>query len=124
MRSFISGSIVSVSYSIFSSPISAIIFSSKAINSFTALCPNISASNITSSGTSLALDSTILIASFVPATVKSKSDTSSSSGVGLITNSPFTLPTFTPAIGPLNGIFDIDTARDDASIAVNSGEQS
>ena len=77
-----------------------------------------------SSGTCLALDSTMLIASFVPATVKSNSDFSNSSGVGLIINLPFTRPTFTPAIGPLNGIFEILTARDDASIAVNSGEQS
>ena len=77
-----------------------------------------------SSDTCLALDSTILIASFVPATVKSNSDFSNSSGVGLIINFPSTLPTFTPAIGPLNGIFEIDTAKDEANIAVNSGEQS
>ena len=119
-----SGSGVRVSYSIFSSPISLIIFSSNLINSLIALCPNINASNITSSGTCLALDSTILIASLVPATVNSSSLTSNSSGVGLIINLPSTRPTLTPAIGPLNGILEIDTARLDASIAVNSGEQS
>ena len=66
----------------------------------------------------------MLIASFVPATVNSSSEFSHSSGVGLIINFPSTLPTLTPAIGPLNGIFEMDTASDDASIAVNSGEQS
>ena len=66
----------------------------------------------------------MLIASLVPATVKSNSDTSNCSGVGLIINLPSTLPTLTPAIGPLNGILEIDTARDDANIAVNSGEHS
>ena len=119
-----SGSGVRVSYSIFSSPISLIIFSSNLINSFMALCPNINASSITSSDTCLALDSTILIASLVPATVNSNSDFSNSSGVGLMMNFPSTLPTFTPAIGPLNGIFEMDTAKDEANIAVNSGEQS
>ena len=66
----------------------------------------------------------MLIASFVPATVNSNSDTSNSSGVGLIMNLPSTLPTFTPAIGPLKGILEIDVAKDDANIAVNSGEHS
>ena len=66
----------------------------------------------------------MLIASLVPATVRSISDFSNSSGVGFIINSPSILPTFTPAIGPLNGILEIDTAKDEANIAVNSGEQS
>ena len=119
-----SGSGTRVSYSIFSTPISLMIFSSNLINSLIALCPNINASNITSSETCLALDSTMLIASLVPATVNSNSLLSNSSGVGLITNLPSTLPTLTPAIGPLNGILEIDTAKDEANIAVNSGEQS
>ena len=66
----------------------------------------------------------MLIASFVPATVKSISDNSNSAGVGLIINSPLTCPTLTPAIGPSKGISLIPTAREDPSIAVNSGELS
>ena len=66
----------------------------------------------------------MFIASFVPATVRFISDNSDCSTVGFITNLPSTLPTFTPAIGPLNGIFDIDTARDEAIIAVRAGSQS
>ena len=65
-----------------------------------------------------------MIAFFVPATVKSISDTSSSAGVGFITNSPFTLPTFTPAIGPSNGILEIQVASEEPNIAASSGELS
>ena len=124
MRSSNSFSGVRVSYSIFSTPTSAIILFSNSINSFTALCPSINASNMTPSFTCFAPASTMLIASCVPATVKSRSDFSCSSADGFITNSPSTLPTLTPAIGPSNGILEIDTARDEPSIAASSGEQS
>ena len=38
--------------------------------------------------------------------------------------SPLTFPTFTAATGPLNGILEIDTAIDEPSKAVSSGELS
>ena len=123
--SFLNSSDISrCSYSIFPTPTSSIISSWNAHNSFTASCPNINASNISSSLTSRAPASTMLIAYFVPATVKSISDTSSSSGVGLIINSPLTLPTLTPAIGPSNGTFEIQVAKLEPNIAVSSGELS
>ena len=80
------------------------------------------ASNITSSGTSFAPASTMLTASFVPATVKSISDASNSSTVGFNTNSPSIRPTITPAIGPSNGISEIDNDNDDPIIAEIAGE--
>ena len=94
---------------------------SNSINSFIASCPNIIASNISSSLTSLLPDSTILTASIVPATDNSISLSSICFAVGFIINSPFTLPTLTPATGPLNGISLIHTAKDDAISAVISG---
>ena len=93
----------------------------KLISSFIASCPNIIASNISSSDTSFEPDSTMLTASLVPATVSSISLCSTCSTVGLIINSPFTLPTLTPATGPLNGISLIHTAKEDANNAVISG---
>ena len=65
------------------------------------------------SGTSFASASTMLTASVVPATVKLIS-LSSSEGVGLIINLPSILPTTTPATGPLNGISEIESAKEDA----------
>ena len=123
--SSLSSSVISrASYSIFSWPSSFIILFSNLTSSFTASWPNINASSISSSLTSLAPASTILIASFVPATVRSISDSSNSLTVGLIINLPFILPTLTPAIGPSKGTLLIDVARDDPSIAVSSGELS
>ncbi len=79
---------------------------------------------MSASPTTLALLSTMLIASFVPATVNSMSDSSICAGVGLRINSPFTRPTFTPAIGPLNGMSEIDNANEEPNIAAISGVQS
>ena len=62
----------------------------QAINSLTASCPLRRASSMTSSESSLAPDSTMLIASLVPATVSSKSETSFCSLLGLMMNSPST----------------------------------
>ena len=97
---------------------------SNSTNFLTASWPNIKASNISSSLTSLADDSTILIASLVPATVKSISEISDCSVVGLITSSPLTRPTLTPATGPLNGTLLIEVAIDEPSNAASSGELS
>ena len=122
ISSRIESSIIKCSYSIFSTPTWAIISSWNSHNSLTASCPNINASSISSSDTSFAPASTILIAYLVPATVKSISDTSSSLGVGFIINLPSILPTLTPAIGPSKGILDIHVESDDPNIAVSSGE--
>ena len=119
-----SSDISSFSYSIFSSPISFIILFSKLTNFFTASWPNIKASSMSSSLTSLADDSTMFMASLVPATVKSMSDFSDSSVFGLIISLPSTLPTLTPATGPLNGILLTETAKDDPKRAASSGELS
>ena len=87
-------------------------------------CPFLIASNITSSGTSFAPASIIATFSAVPATVKFKSLIFLCSSVGFITISPFTNPTFTAAVGPPNGISDIDNAADAPIIAATSGELS
>ena len=65
-----------------------------------------------------------MIAFFVPATVKLISDFSNSSTVGLIINLPFIRPTTTPAIGPSNGISEIERAILEPSIAAIAEEQS
>ena len=79
---------------------------------------------MSSSETSFAPLSTILMACFVPATVNSISVCSACSTVGFKTYSPFTRPTSTPAIGPSNGISEIDSAKEEPSIAAIAGEQS
>ena len=107
--------------SIFSFPQASTTFSWKAINSLIFSWPNNNASNITSSLTSLASASTILIASLVPATSKFIKEFSSCSGVPLTMNSPSTKPTLTPAIGPLKGISETHKASDAPNIAAISG---
>ena len=87
-------------------------------------CPNINASNISFSDTSLAPASTIQIASFVPATVKFNVDCSACSTVGLIIYSLPILPTTTPATGPSNGMSLIPNANEEPNNAVIIGEQS
>ncbi len=77
-----------------------------------------------SSGNSFAPASIIAILSIVPATNKSNSVSLLCSSVGLITNSPSTYPTFTAAVGPPNGISDIESAKDVPIIAHTSGELS
>ena len=70
-----------------------------------------------SSDNSLAPDSTMLIACLVPATVNSRRERSACSCVGLMIISPSTYPTCTPAIGPSNGISEIDKAKDEPNMA-------
>ena len=65
--------------------------------------PNITAPSITSSGSSLASDSTISTASEVPATTRSSWLSAISSSVGLRTYSLLEKPTRAAPIGPLNG---------------------
>ena len=86
--------------------------------------PNSKAPNISSSETSFAPDSTMLIACLVPATLNSISVFSACSTVGFKTYSPSTRPTSTPAIGPSKGISEIDNAKDEPNIAAIAGEQS
>ena len=88
------------------------------------LCASFIAFNITSSGTSFAPASIIVIFFSVAATVNVKSDFSLCSSVGSITIFPSTKPTFTAAVGPLNGISDIASAAAAPIIAATSGELS
>ena len=111
-------------YSNFGFPISSFIFSMNLQIFLISLCPSLIASNITSSGTSFAPASIIAIFSSVPATVNVKSDTSLCASVGFITILPSTNPTFTAAVGPPNGISDIESAADAPIIAATSGELS
>ena len=62
--------------------------------------------------------------SIVPATVRVKSLTFLCSSVGFIIISLLTSPTFTAAVGPPNGISEIDNAQDAPIIAAISGELS
>ena len=87
-------------------------------------CAAFIASNITSSGISFPPASIIAILSAVPATVKVKSLEALCSSVGFITISLSTKPTFTAAVGPPNGMSDIDNAADAPIIAATSGELS
>ena len=88
------------------------------------LCASLIASNIVSSGTSLAPASIIVILFKVPATVNVKSLFSLCSSVGFIIIFPSTNPTFTAAVGPLNGISEIAKAQAAPIIAATSGELS
>ena len=89
---------------------------------FISLCAVFIASNIISSGISFAPASIIAILSTVPATVNVKSVFSLCSNVGFITICPSTYPTFTAAVGPPNGMSDIDSAADAPIIAATSKE--
>ena len=87
-------------------------------------CPFLIASSIKSSGTSFAPASIIATFSAVPATVNVKSLFSLCTSVGFITICPSTNPTFTAAVGPPNGISEIDNAAEAPIIAATSGELS
>ena len=89
----ITGSQTYKSICLFGFPISLMMLSCQTQSFLIASWPNINASSISSSLTSAAPASTMLIASFVPATAKLISDFAFSSTVGLITNLPSTLPT-------------------------------
>ena len=75
-----------------------------------------------SSDNSLAPDSTMLMACLVPATVNSRRDCSACSWLGLMMIWPSTYPTCTPAIGPSNGISEIESAKDEPNIAAIGAE--
>ena len=64
------------------------------------------------------------IASFVPATTILRSVASNCSFVGLTTNSPLIRPMRTPAIGPFQGISEIDNAAEAPIIPQIAGSQS
>ena len=124
MYSYKSWSTANDLYSNFGFPISSFIFSMNLQIFLISSCPFLIASNITSFDTSFAPASIIAIFCSVPATVSVKSDTFLCSSVGFITISPFTSPTFTAAVGPPNGMSDIDSAADAPIIAATSGELS
>ncbi len=105
-------------------PISALISSMKATIFLISSCPLRIASSITSSGTSSAPASIITIFSIEPATVRLRWLFALCSSVGLSTISSSTRPTLIPAIGPFQGISEIEIAIDVAIIPVISGEQS
>ena len=69
-------------------------------------------SKMMSSGISFASPSTIKIASFVPATTIFNVVTSNCASVGLTTILPSTRPMRTPAIGPAQGISEMDNAAE------------
>ena len=85
-------------------------------------CACFMASNITSLGISSAPASIITIFSLVPATVKWSLDSLLCSSVGLIINSLFIYPTWTAAVGPPQGISEIDNAADVPIFAHTSGD--
>ena len=71
------------------------------------------------------IEASIMITfSAVEATVSARSETNCWSAVGFTINSPSIRPILVPAIGPSNGISEIDVATEAPSIAVTSGEQS
>ena len=78
-------------------------------------------SSIVSFGISSAPASIIVTFSIVPATVNVNLLFSLCSAVGFIIISPSTYPTFTAAVGPPNGISDIESATDAPIIAHTSG---
>ena len=88
-----------------------------------AWCAQAIASTITSSGTSLAPASTMVMPRSIPATTRSRSDCSRSSGVRKALSSPFTLPTRRPATGPSNGVPVNIRALLAATIATISGRK-
>ena len=75
---------------------------------------------MTSSESSFASDSTIRMASVDPATTKSSAEFSISDTVGFMTDLLSIYPTLTPAIGPLNGMSEIDNAADAAIMEITS----
>ena len=76
----------------------------RSMSGWSARWPNRMASAMTSSGSSLAPASTIMIASRVPETTRSSSDSASWLKVGLTTNSPSMRPMRTAPTGPWKGI--------------------
>ncbi len=108
----ISASGSAASSSILGRPYWAAISSWKAAILLISSWPKKIASRITSSGTSLAPASTMMMASLVPATIRSKSLSLLCSEVGLITKWPSTRPTCTAATGPANGISERERATD------------
>ena len=79
------------------------------------------AANRSSSLTSLASPSTIMMDSLEPATTNSRSASSYWGMVGLMTKSPFSLATRTVAMGPSNGILEMVKAAEAPKPAKTSG---
>ena len=78
-------------------------------------------SSITSSLSSLAPASTIMMASLVPATYRLRSETLRSSSLGMSTYSPLTRPTRTAPVGPFHGISLTAIATEEPIMAGISG---
>ncbi len=83
--------------------------------------PVITASSMVCSESCLASDSTISTASAVPATTRSSDEVFISSMVGLSLSSPLMRPTRAPPTGPMNGMPEIVSAAEAATMARMSG---
>ena len=121
---YISASTSNDLYSNFGFPISAFIFDIKSHIFLISTCAVFIACNIISFGISSAPASIIVIFSCVPATVNVNLLFALCSTVGFITISLLTYPTFTAAVGPPNGISEIESAQEAPIIAHTSGELS
>ena len=108
---------------IFGFPLSALNSSIMAMTSWKALCPKFTASNIFSSDSSFASDSTIKTEVVVPATIRSRVLPLSSSLLGFKTNSLLINPTLEAATAISNGASEIDKAAEAPIKAGISGLQ-
>ena len=111
-------------YSNLSLPISDWMSEMKSQSGLIASCAFMIASYMVSSSTSLAPASIITTFFLLPATVSSRSLFALCSAVGLMTILPSTKPTKTPAMGPFQGMLEMESAIDAPIIAEISGEQS
>ena len=121
ISAYTSGSVANDLYSNFGFPISFLISAIKLQIFLISTCACLIASNIISLEISSAPASIIVIFSKVPATVKVNLLFSLCAKVGLITILSSTYPTATAAVGPPNGISEIDSAADAPIIAHTSG---
>ena len=93
----------------------------KPMSNLMASCAALIACSRSSSETSFASPSTIVMESSEPATTSSKSASSSWLMVGLMRYSPLIRPTRTVAIGPAKGISEITSAAEAPNPAKTSG---
>ena len=118
---YTSGSVANDLYSNFGFPISALMLEIKLHIFLISSCAVLIASSIVSFGISSAPASIIVIFSSVPATVNVNLLFSLCANVGFITIWSSTYPTATAAVGPPNGMSDIESAADAPIIAHTSG---
>ena len=121
ISAYTSLSVAKETYSNFGFPTSSFIPSMNLQSFLISSCPAFIQSSIVSFGISSAPASIIVTFSIVPATVNFNLLCSLWATVGFITICPSTYPTFTAAVGPPNGISEIDNATDVPIIAQTSG---